>query len=184
MHSNYLETTTCWQYVFDIIIYRILYSHYEVWKYHIKYGYLLLEINEWCQREIRGIDEISCFDPPIKRLILVRDQFETHLLVRLSFVDKLNTRSLRNKNVALSCLFTCSLRTLWMTRDWNGEFDLPADALSTPSSFHCCLSQVPYTCRCLFPHLVCCARVVLECSAIESRKERAGLFDRSLFRFS
>jgi hypothetical protein len=25
---------------------------------------------------------------------------------------------------------------------------------------------------------------VLECSAIESRKERAGLFDRSLFRFS
>ena len=148
-----------YKYVFDIIIYRILYSHYEVWKYHIKYGYLLLEINEWCQREIRGIDEISCFDPPIKRLILVWDQFETHLLVRLGFVDKLNTRSLRNKNVALSWLFTCSLRTLWMTRDWNGEFDLPADALSTPSSFHCCLSQDPSHVSVLFLSSVLGARV-------------------------
>jgi len=111
---------------------------YQIWVFATK---ILPKINEWCQWEIRGIDEIIIFDPPIKRLILVWDQFETHLLVRLGFVDKLNTRSLRNKNVAFLCLFTCSLRTLWMTRDWNGEFDLPADALSTPSSFHCCLSQ-------------------------------------------
>ena len=67
----------------------------------------------------------------------------------IGWIDKLNTRSLRNKNVAFLCLFTCSLRTLWMTRDWNGEFDLPADALSTPSSFHCCLSQDPITNICL-----------------------------------
>ncbi len=40
---------------------------------------------------------------------------------------------------------------------------------SLPQVVHCCLSQVPYTCRCLSLHLVCCARVVLECSATESR---------------
>ena len=96
----------------------------------------------------------------------------------------LNTRSLRNKK----CRFVLSLHVfpgnIWKTRDWKGEFDLPADALSTPSSFHCCLSQVPITCRCLPPLLVCCARVVLECSATESRKERAGKYNHSLFRFS
>ena len=76
------------------------------------------------------------------------------------------------------------LENIWKTRDWNGEFDSPADALSTPSSFHCCLSQDSITFICLSPLLVCCARVVLECSATESRKERAGKYTHSLFRFS
>jgi hypothetical protein len=58
--------------------------------------------------------------------------------------------------------------------------------LSTPSSFHCCLSQDSITCTRLSPLLssVLLDRVVLEWSATESRKERARFYTDSLFRFS
>ena len=66
------------------------------------------------------------------------------------------------------CRFVLSLHVfpgnMWKTRDWNGEFDLPADALSTPSCFHCCLSQDSITFICLSPLL---SSVLLEwCSSV------------------
>ena len=66
-------------------------------------------------------------------------------------------RSLRNKNVDLSCLFMCSLRT---SERHDDDFDM----LSTPSSFHCCLSQDSITYICLSPLL---SSVLLEwCSSV------------------
>ena len=142
---------------------------------------VLTRRNEWCQMELRGKWNIW-FDQPIKYMFM-------HLVFRWpTNQNTLMGFSQYPFSEKQKCRFVLSLhvfpRNIWKTRDWNGEFDLPADALSTPSSFHCCLSQVPITCRCLPPLLVCCARVVLECSATESRKERAGKYNHSLFRFS
>ena len=62
------------------------------------------------------------------------------------------------------CRFVLSLHVfpenIWKTRDWNDDFDM----LSTPSSFHCCLSQDSITCICLSPLL---SSVLLEwCSSV------------------
>ena len=70
---------------------------------------------------------------------------------------------------------------IWKTRDWNDDFD----ALSTPSSFHCCLSQDSITYTCLSPLL---SSVLLEwCSSVLPpnlvKRELASYTD-SLFRFS
>ena len=100
----------------------------------------------------------------------------THQSERFLMVS--NTRSQRNKNVDLSYLFMCSLR---ISERHDDDFDM----LSTPSSFHCCLSQDSITCICLSPLL---SSVLLEwCSSVLPpnlvKRELASYTD-SLFRFS
>ncbi len=73
------------------------------------------------------------------------------LIYRLDWVwRQLNTRSLRNKNVALSCLFMCSLRTL-------GEWDVTDMANLTYPPMRS-LPQVVFTAaflKCPTPVVVC-----------------------------
>ncbi len=81
-------------------------------------------------------------------------------------------------------------RFLWEhfeVRQLKRQDEWPADALSTPSSFHCCFSQDPYTYPCL-PSLL--LSVILElCSddlppKLFLKRELASTQTDSLFRYS
>ena len=73
----------------------------------------------------------------------------------------------------------------WRETKTEGRVDWPEDMLSTPSSFHCCLSQDFITCTCLSPLL---SSVLLElCSSglpPNLVKRVLILYTDSLFRFS
>ncbi len=104
-------------------------------------------------KEKRGI----WFDQPIKYKFLRKPHGDVMMGLGSSTNQKSSFGWNRLKQYPFSekqkCRLVVSLHVflenIWKTRDWNGEFDSPVDALSTPSSFHCCLSQVSVACTCL-----------------------------------
>ncbi len=94
---------------------------------------------------------------------------------------QLNTRSLRNKNVALSCLFMCSLRTF-------GEWHVTEMVYWTYPLMRS-LPQVVFTAvflKCPTPVVVCLyiLSATLElCSSVSATESRAEFFKHCHFRF-